>query len=339
MENTDYNADSYQNVIVIDEKLAKRWSRVGQRAAFGLAMMELAKNDDKLIALTADVSTSAGLERIKRNYPDQFIDVGIAEQNMMSIAAGLASEGFDVVTATFAPFQSMRCLEQIRVNLGYMKNKVVMVGLASGVGLGTLGNTHCCFEDMGVLRAIPNIAIVSPADCGEVGKALEAAVRYHQSVYIRLTGLANQPIVYHEDYPFEIGKSIRLKEGTDITIFAIGTMVHTALETAKILEEKNISTEVVNMHTVKPIDVEAVKKACTKSKMIVTLEEHNIFGGLGTAVAECKTSIFNAPYHMMIGLPDEYQKGAHYEKMIEKNELTPEKVAERICEGFGSIRL
>ena len=188
--------------MVLTEAMAKKWARVGQRATFGLVALELAKNDNSLIALTADVSTSAGLERLKKTLPEQFLDVGIAEQNMMGIAAGLASEGYHVITATFAPFQTMRCLEQIRVNMGYMQTKVCMVGLASGIALSTLGNTHCCLEDIAVLRGIPNIAIISPADCGEVAKAVEAAMKYPESVYIRLMGTANMPIIYKEDYDF-----------------------------------------------------------------------------------------------------------------------------------------
>ena len=220
--------------MVLTEAMAKKWARVGQRATFGLVALELAKNDNSLIALTADVSTSAGLERLKKTLPEQFLDVGIAEQNMMGIAAGLASEGYHVITATFAPFQTMRCLEQIRVNMGYMQTKVCMVGLASGIALSTLGNTHCCLEDIAVLRGIPNIAIISPADCGEVAKAVEAAMKYPESVYIRLMGTANMPIIYKEDYDFQIGKGIILKEGKDIAIITNGTMVNESIKTAEL---------------------------------------------------------------------------------------------------------
>ena len=181
--------------MVIDESHLKSWSRVGSRAAFGLAVLELGSSIEDLLVLTADTSTSAGLERFKKTYPDKFLDVGIAEQNMMGIAAGFASEGGTVITATFAPFQTMRCCEQIKVHLGYMRQKVFMAGLASGAVLGTLGHTHCCREDVAILRSIPGITVVSPADCGETVKATLAAVQHRESVYIRLTGGARNPMV------------------------------------------------------------------------------------------------------------------------------------------------
>lgn len=317
-------------------QFASRWSVVGQRAAFGLAAIELAKENYNIKILTADVSTSAGLARYAKKYCDNYLDVGIAEQNMMGIASGMASMGYDVITTTFAPFQSMRCLEQIRVNYGYMKNKVVMVGLASGLVLGTLGSTHCCFEDMGVLRSIPNIAIVSPADCGEVGKALFAAVDYNQSVYIRLMGGANCPIVYNQDYDFEIGKSIVLKESNcekvDVTVFACGTMVNKSLEAFEILEEAGITSRIVNMHTIKPIDENAIVEACNKSKLIVTVEEHSIYGGLGSAVAEVKATLAYAPRQLTLGIPDKYGHGATYSTLLEKYGLTSESIAKMITE-------
>lgn len=322
-------------MIEITKSIARRWSMVGQRAAFGLAAVELAKENKNLMTLTADVSNSAGLDRMRRLYPEQYLDIGIAEQNMMGIAAGLASEGYDIVTATFAPFQSMRCLEQIRVNLGYMESKVVMVGLASGLVLGTLGNTHCCIEDIGVLRSIPNIAIISPADCGEAAKALEAAINYPKSVYIRLMDGGNCPIIYSSDYEFTIGKSVTLREAKKesahiITIFASGTMVNESLKAAELLEEKGISAEVINMHTIKPIDADAVKAACKKAERIVTVEEHTIIGGLGSAVAEVKAGIEGAPPLLMLGLPDAYGHGGEYKDLMNQYGLTEDGITERI---------
>ena len=221
--------------------------------------------------MTCDVSTSAGLDRFRKTYPNKYIDLGIAEQNMIGVAAGLASENFNVITTTFAPFQSIRCCEQIKVNIGYMKQKVCMVGIASGLSLGTLGYTHCCIEDVGILRTIPGITIISPADSLETVKAVKAAVKSKNSSYVRLTGSSNNPIVYKKDYNFEIGKSITLKEGKDITIFCAGAMVYQSLEAAKILDTKNISTKVVNMHTIKPIDKDAIKEACKTSDNLIPL--------------------------------------------------------------------
>ena len=192
----------------INDRNIKVWSTIGARATFGVAALELAKDIDNLMVLTCDVSTSAGLDRFRKTYPNKYLDVGIAEQNMIGIAAGLASENFNVITTTFAPFQTMRCCEQIKVNLGYMKQRICMVGIASGLALGTLGYTHCCIEDVGILRSIPGITIISPADSLETVKALEAAVKSESPSYLRLTGSSNNPIVYNKDYKFEIGKSL-----------------------------------------------------------------------------------------------------------------------------------
>ncbi len=310
------------------------WSTIGSRATFGLAAIELGKTVDDLLILTGDTSTSAGLDRFKKTYPDKFLDVGIAEQNMLGIAAGLASEGTKVFTATFAPFQTMRCCEQIKVNLGYMGHKVCMVGLASGVVLGTLGYTHCCIEDVAVMRSIPGITVVSPADCAETAKAALAAVHHHQSVYIRLTGGAKNPSVYNEDYHFEIGKANTLREGNDVTLIAAGTMVSESLSAAAILSEQGVSAAVVNMHTIKPLDTSAVDKACESSKLVVTVEEHSVIGGLGSAVAEYKSTLRHSPSQLFIGLPPEYGKSGEYKHMLERHGLTANQIASRIMRGL-----
>ena len=317
----------------INEKNIKTWSTIGPRATLGMAALELARDMDNLMVLACDVSTSAGLDRFRKTYPEKYLDLGIAEQNMIGVAAGLASENFNVITTTFAPFQTMRCCEQIKVNLGYMGQKICMVGIASGLALGTLGYTHCCIEDVGILRSIPGITIISPADSLETVKALEHAVKYDKPTYIRLTGSANNPMVYKKDYDFEIGKSITLKEGKDISIFSSGSMVYKSLEAAKILESKNISTKVVNMHTIKPLDKEAVLKAC-ESKLIVSIEEHNIVGGLGSAIAEFKSSLKKTPRQLFLGIRDTYSKGGSYKFLLEKNRLESEKIVEDILKEF-----
>jgi len=313
----------------INQRNIKIWSTIGSRATLGMAALELAKKIDNLMILTCDVSTSAGLDRFRKTYPDKYLDLGIAEQNMIGVAAGLASENFNVITTTFAPFQTMRCCEQIKVNLGYMKQSVCMVGIASGLALGTLGYTHCCVEDIGVLRSIPGITIISPADSFETIKALNAAVTLNKPTYIRLTGSSNNPIVNDKDYNFEIGKSITLNKGTDITIFASGASVFQSLEAAKMLEKKNLSCAVVNMHTIKPLDKEAVKKAC-KSKLIATVEEHNIIGGLGSAISEYKSTLGFGPKQLFFGIKDNYSKGGGYKFLLDKHRLTSEKIVKDI---------
>ena len=313
----------------INERNIKIWSTIGARATLGIAALELAKEIDNLMVLTCDVSTSAGLDRFRKTFPEKYLDLGIAEQNMIGVAAGLASENFNVITTTFAPFQTMRCCEQIKVNLGYMRQKICMVGIASGLALGTLGYTHCCIEDVGILRSIPGMIIISPADSLETVKALEAAVKLKNPSYLRLTGSSNNPIVYNKDYEFEIGKSITLREGKDITIFCAGAMVHQSLEAAKILNLKKISSKVVNMHTIKPIDKTAIEEACN-SKLIVSVEEHNVIGGLGSAISEYKSSLKQSPRQLFLGIKDTYSKGGNYKFLKEKHRLTPEKIVEDI---------
>jgi len=313
----------------INEKSIKIWSTIGSRATLGIAALDLAKEIDNLMILTCDVSTSAGLDRFRKTYPEKYLDLGIAEQNMIGVAAGLASENFNVITTTFAPFQTMRCCEQIKVNIGYMKQKICMVGIASGLALGTFGYTHCCIEDVGVLRSIPGMTIISPADSLETVKALRAAVKSENPSYLRLTGTSNNPIIYNQDYEFKIGKSITLKEGKDITIFCAGSMVHQSLEAAKILETRNVSSKVINMHTIKPLDTLAIEKACS-SKLIVSVEEHNIIGGLGSAIAEYKSSLKESPKQLFLGIKDTYSKGGSYKFLQEKHRLTPTKIVDDI---------
>ncbi len=313
----------------INERNIKIWSTIGARATLGIAALELAKEIDNLMVLTCDVSTSAGLDRFRKTYPEKYLDLGIAEQNMIGVAAGLASENFNVITTTFAPFQTMRCCEQIKVNLGYMGQKICMVGIASGLALGTLGYTHCCIEDVGILRSIPGMIIISPADSLETVKALEAAVKSNNPTYLRLTGSSNNPIIYNKDYKFEIGKSITLKEGNDITIFCSGSMVYQSLEAAKILETNKVSCKVVNMHTIKPIDKLAIEEACNSS-LIVSVEEHNVIGGLGSAISEHKSSLKQSPKQLFLGIKDTYTKGGNYKFLQEKHRLTPEKIVEDI---------
>ena len=317
----------------INDRNIKIWSTIGSRATLGIAALELAKKIDNLMVLTCDVSTSAGLDRFRKTFPEKYLDLGIAEQNMIGVAAGLASENFNVITTTFAPFQTMRCCEQIRVNIGYMRQKICMVGIASGLSLGTLGFTHCCIEDVGILRSIPGITIISPADSLETVKALEAATKYENSSYLRLTGASNNPIVYNKNYEFKIGKSITLKHGKDITIFCAGSMVYQSLEAAKMLENKNISCKVINMHTIKPIDKIAIEESCT-SKLIVSVEEHNIIGGLGSAIAEYKSGFKASPKQLFLGIKDTYSKGGDYKFLQSKHRLTAEKIAEDILLGI-----
>ncbi len=319
--------------MIIDQKKIKTWSLIGSRATFGMALLEISKDMKDLIVLSGDVSTSAGLDRFRKLQPEKYVEMGISEQNMIGVATGLSAEKFNVVTTTFAPFQTIRCCEQIKINLGYMKHKVTLVGLASGLALGNLGFTHCCIEDVGILRTIPNITILSPADCLETVKCLQYALKCKNSVYIRLTGTSNNPVIYKDDYDFKIGEAIKLKEGNDITIFATGRMVHNSLKASEILNEKKISAKVVNIHTIKPIDKKSIEEA-NKTKMIFTVEEHNIIGGLGSAVAEHQSSLKNSVRLVRIGLQDNYSSGGSYEYLQKKHGLSTDNIVETILKNY-----
>lgn len=311
---------------------ARVWSKLGSRGSFGLAMHDLGGSNEDLILVTADLGVLTGLTRFMDSYPEKFINAGIAEQNMIGIAAGMAKEGHTVFATTYATFITMRSYEQVRLNVAYMNLNVTLVGSGSGLIMGLSGNSHYGIEDLSLMRSLPGMVVLSPADGAEVIKCVYAASDYQGPVYIRLTGGVNNPIVNTEEYEFEIGKSILLKEGKDLTIFATGTMVYHSLEAAKLLEEKHLSVSVINMHTIKPLDLEALEKACKTSKLIVTVEEHSVIGGLGSAVAEYKSTLNDSPRQVFIGMPDHFGKMGDYPYLLDKYGLTGPKIAERILE-------
>ena len=277
--------------------------------------------------VTGDLGDSSGLARFKNTFPDRFINVGIAEQNMIGVAAGLAKEGYNVFATSFGPFITLRSGEQVRMNLGYMELNVKAVAIGSGLSMAFLGNSHYGLEDAAVMRSIPNLTVVSPADCAEIVKVVHAAAEFDGPMYIRLTGAVGNPPVYTEEYDFEIGKSITLKKGSDMTIFATGSMVYESLEAAKILDNSGISATVVNAHTLKPFDYSEIDKAISSSKIIVTVEEHSIIGGLGSIVAEYKAKFTNSPAQLILGLPDKFGKTAEYRYLLEKYRLVGDKIA------------
>ena len=322
------------NLMKLDKKKIKLYSQIGTRATFGLACLDLVKEYENLMVCTADVSTSAGLDRFKKNFSNNYLDVGIAEQNLIGIATGLADLNHEVITTTFSPFQTLRCCEQIKVNLGYMKNKIVMVGLASGLVLGQLGFTHASIEDIGVLRSIPNLNLICPSDSGEVIKALDAALKNKLPSYIRLTGGSNNTIINDDDYSFEIGKSIELKKGNDICIISNGQIISECLIAAKELDENKISTCVINMHTIKPIDKLKLREIAKKFSLIVSVEEHNILGGLGSAVAEEIVQINNSPPQVFIGVDDYYEKGGNYLYLKDLYSITSNKIFTKIKKAY-----
>ncbi|MEI8274242.1 MAG: transketolase C-terminal domain-containing protein, partial [Paludibacter sp.] len=236
-------------MIEINKLNARIYSKLGQSGAtFGLGLFDLLIVDSDIVVLSSDMSRAAGLDRFKTQYPERFFNLGIAEQNLIGVAAGLSSEGKVPIVTAQAAFISMRSCEQMRQYLGYMNSGVVAVGLGAGFALTFFGNTHYAIEDISIMRSIPGMTVISPSDAGQAAKALVAAVNLKAPVYIRLTSTMNCPIVYTEDYPFIIGKTIQVKEGNDITIFATGSMVYYSLKAAEIIEQMSeLSVKVIDM--------------------------------------------------------------------------------------------
>lgn len=315
----------------------RTWAMLGERRTFGAGLYELAKNMDKLFVLTGDLKSSSGLDRFANAFPNKFLSVGIAEQNMIGIASGLASDGFVPFVTSFSPFITGRCYDQIRMNLGYMHHNVKLVGLAAGVGIGIQGNSHYGIDDLSLMRNIPGMTVISPADCSEVVKATEAAYLHDGPVYLRLVGEQNTPVVYKQDYDFQIGKSITILDGTDIAIFASGSMVAQGLKVANELLYSGISVRVVNMHTIKPLDKVAVDKAYNETKMVVTLEEASIIGGLGSAIAEYVALKKSSIPLLIIGIEDFYPVAGSYQYMLKQCGLDVTSVVAKIQKEYNKL--
>lgn len=308
----------------------RTWSMLGKRGTFGSVLTELAPSYDNLMAISADFARSSGLERFSKIYPEKFLNVGIAEQNLIGISSGLASEGYNVFATSFAAFIATRSYEMVKIHCGYMKHNIKVVGLAAGFGVQQQGNTHYGLDDICLMRAIPNLTIISPADSTEVVKATEALLNYDGPVYFRLCGEANDPMVYKADYEFKIGKAITLQEGSDVTIVATGTMVYQSLQAAKKLTENGIECTVINMHTIKPIDRDAIEKYCHDCELVVTCEEGFISGGLGAAVLEEMANSSKPMTNILnIGLT-EFPHAGSYKYMLAQTGLDAEHIADKI---------
>lgn len=314
---------------IINKKNARVWSMLGMRRTIGMVINDMPDLDEKFVFMTADVARYFGTEKFQENYPDRIIDMGIAEQNMVGVAAGMVKEGSHVFAATYATFITARVLDQIRVSLGYMRLGVKLIGVGGGLAEGDLSATHMGLEDIADIRAIPNITIISPADGAETVKAMYALASYDNPVYLRLSGRTNIPIVYKEEFDFQIGKGNVLRTGNEIALVATGTMVATALEVASELEKKNISCTVVDLHTIKPLDEELLDQL-KDHKYLVSMEEHMIAGGMGSAIAEYYSSKKIRPIQLMIGVDNEYPQAGEYDLLLEKCGLTTEKVLDKI---------
>lgn len=317
-------------MLAITPSTARQWSRIGSRGMYGQAILDLAESRADLVVLSADLANSSGLDRFRKAYPDQFVNVGIAEQNLIGVASGIAKEGFTVFASSFAPFITMRASEQVRMNLGYMRLNVKAVGIGSGLVMGFLGNSHFGIEDVAVMRAIPRMTVVCPADCGEIVKVVQAAAEFEGPMYIRLTGGPNSPIVYTDDYDFVIGKAIELRKGKNVAIITNGSMVSPSLAAAQELEELEISVGVHNFHTVKPLDYEMLNQIANDYDQILVVEEHSIIGGLGSAVCEYVASLPSSIRVVVHGHPDEFGSTGEYDFLLNRYGLTKEGIIEKI---------
>ena len=313
-----------------DKLQIRTWSMLGQRATYGTVLSELALKYDNALVMTADFARSSGLKRFSEEHPDRIINVGIAEQNMIGIASGLASEGYNVFTSSFAAFLASRCYEQVRLHAGYMHHNIKLAGLASGIGVDYQGNTHYGLDDICTMRNIPGLTIVAPADCYEVANTVEALMDFDGPVYLRLCGESNNPKVYKEPYDFKIGKAVSLMEGKDVAIFATGTMVNYSLKAAKALAEEGINCSVVNIHTIKPIDDEAVKQYAENSKLVVTVEEGFVEGGLYAAVMESLAKTSSKAFKSMALGINGFQHAQAYKNMLRECGLDAEGIAASI---------
>lgn len=313
-------------MIEITKRDAKLWSRLGARATYGQAILEMARQRDNFYVMSADLCQSSGLFKFREEFPDRFINSGIAEQNLIGVAAGLAKDGTCIFASSFAPFVTMRACEQVRMNMGYMQLNIKTVGLGSGLIMAQLGNSHYGVEDGSVMRVIPGMTVVNPADGVEIMKTVEAFCDYPHPAYLRLTGGPGLPIVHEGDIDFQIGKAINLREGKDIAIIACGTMVYYAKKAAELLSEKGIEASVIDMHTIKPIDKEAIDAELGK-QLIVTVEEASIVGGLGSAVAEYLAPKKQKPAQLMLGIKDTFPHAGTYQYLLESCGLTAEQIA------------
>lgn len=298
---------------------------IATRESYGKALAELGEKYD-IVVLDADLSKSTKTETFKKKFPERFINCGIAEANMMSVAAGLATTGKIVFASTFAMFAAGRAFEQIRNSIGYPHLNVKIGATHAGISVGEDGATHQCNEDIGLMRTIPGMVILNPADDTEARKCVEAAVKYDGPVYLRF-GRLGVPVMYDEDYKFEIGKGNVLSDGKDVTIVATGLMVSEAMKAKDMLAEEGISARVINICTIKPIDTELLCKASKETGAIVTAEEHSIYGGLGSAVCEAVCETAPCPV-VRVGVMDTYGSSGPAKEVLEYYGLTAKNIAE-----------
>ncbi|MBP1533381.1 MAG: transketolase family protein [Ruminococcus sp.] len=279
--------------------------KIATRESYGNALAELGDKYDKLVVLDADLAAATKTGIFKKKFPDRHFDCGIAESNMMSVAAGMAATGLVPFASTFAMFAAGRAFEQVRNSIGYPHLNVKIGATHAGITVGEDGATHQCNEDIALMRTIPGMTVINPADDTEARAAVEAAILHEGPVYLRFGRLAAPVINDPATYKFELGKGVQLREGKDIAIFATGLMVGEAIEAAKVLADEGIDAAVINIHTIKPIDEDIIVKNAEKTNLVLTVEEHSIIGGLGSAVADV-LSAKRPTKQVRIGVNDEF---------------------------------
>ena len=295
------------------------------REAYGEALVEISKEYSNLFVLDADLAAATKTGIFKKACPERFIDCGIAESNIMSIAAGMAATGSLVFASSFAMFAAGRAFEQVRNSIAYPHLNVKIGATHAGISVGEDGATHQCCEDIALMRSIPGMVILNPADYYETKKAVRAAAEYEGPVYLRFGRLAVEPI-FDSEYEFHIGKGVELKEGKDVTLIATGLMVGEALKARELLEAEGISARVIDMATIKPIDAEIIRKSAEETGAIVTAEEHNFLGGLGSAVAEVVCEEKPVPV-VRVGVKDCFGKSGPAKELLKVFGLTAENIA------------
>ncbi len=302
--------------------------KIATRESYGTALKELAAVHDDFVVLDADLAEATKTVMFKKAYPDRFFDCGIAEGNMIGVAAGLAAAGTKVFASSFAMFAAGRAYEIIRNSIGYPHLNVKICATHAGISVGEDGATHQCNEDIALMRTIPGMVVINPADDVEAKAAVKAAYEYEGPVYIRLGRLAVPVFNDEESYRFEMGKAIVLREGTDITLVATGLMVNEAMNAAKLLEEKGISAEVINVHTIKPLDEEKIIASAKKTGKVLTIEEHSVIGGLGSAVCDCLSEKYPCKVQK-IGINDCFGHSGPAVELLKEFGLTGESIADR----------
>ncbi len=303
--------------------------KIATRESYGNALVELGKEHEDIVVLDADLAAATKTGVFKKAFPERHIDCGIAESNMMGVAAGIATTGITPFASSFAMFAAGRAFEQIRNSIGYPHLNVKIGATHAGISVGEDGATHQCNEDIALMRTIPGMVIINPSDDVEAKAAVKAAYEYKGPVYLRFGRLAVPVINDNIDYKFEIGKAITLKQGKDVAIIASGLTVNESLKAAKLLEEDGISAEVINMHTIKPLDEQTIINVVQKIGKIVTVEEHSVIGGLGSAV--CDVVAEKAPAKVLkIGIYDVFGESGAATELIQKYGLDSESIYHKV---------